>query len=91
MAGLTMTQAYKRQPERRRLRPSWPWRRRAPGHLLAGHGLLRVVGRRALGKAGGIEEAGDAIRRLGALGEPGLDLLDVELDAVGESLGSSGL
>src|SRR5262245_27861994 len=49
--------------------------------LLARHGLFRVVARGALDDTGGIEEARDAIRRLRALGEPGLDLVHVELQA----------
>src|SRR3954453_3131509 len=49
--------------------------------LLARHGLFRVVARSALDHAGGIQEAGHAVRRLRALGEPGLDLVHVELEA----------
>src|SRR5205085_12212486 len=49
--------------------------------LLARHGLFRVVARGALDDAGGIEEAGDAVGRLRALGEPGLHLVHVELEA----------
>src|ERR1044072_2574674 len=49
--------------------------------LLARHGLFRVVARGALHDAGGIEETGDAVGRLRALGEPGLDLVHVELQA----------
>src|ERR1700754_4882177 len=48
--------------------------------LLAWHGLFRVVARRALGDAGGIEEARHAVRRLRALGKPGLHLVHVELE-----------
>ena len=47
--------------------------------LLARHGLFRIVARGALDDAGGIEEARHAVRRLRALGEPGLDLVHVEL------------
>ncbi len=47
--------------------------------LLARHGLFRVAAGRALHDAGGIEEAHHAVRRLRALGEPGLDLVHVEL------------
>ena len=43
-------------------------------------GLLRGL---ALHQAGGVEEAQDAVGRLGALGEPGCDLLVVEGDAGG--------
>src|SRR6185437_12335284 len=49
--------------------------------LLARHGLFRIVARGALGDAGGIEEARHAVRRLRALGEPGLHLVHVELEA----------
>src|ERR1700749_1386225 len=42
--------------------------------LLARHGLFRIVARRALGDAGGGEEARHAVGRLRALGEPGLHL-----------------
>src|SRR5262245_21384906 len=49
--------------------------------LLARHGLFRIVARRALDDAGGIQEAGHAVRRLRALGEPGLHLVHVELQA----------
>src|SRR4029079_3079126 len=55
--------------------------------LLAGHRLLRVVAGGTLQEAGGVEEAQDAVGRLGALGEPGLDLLVVENDAGGIVLG----
>src|SRR3984957_6468727 len=48
--------------------------------LLARHGLFRIVARRAFGDTGGIEEARHAVRRLRALGEPGLDLVHVELE-----------
>src|ERR1700710_1612919 len=48
--------------------------------LLARHGLFRVVARGTLHDAGGIEETGDAVGRLRALGEPGLDLVHVELE-----------
>ena len=41
-------------------------------------GLLGVVARLALHEAGGVEEAQHAVGRLRALGEPGLDLLEVE-------------
>src|ERR1700689_4653935 len=47
--------------------------------LLARHGLFRIVARGALGHAGGVEETRDAVRRLRTLGEPGLDLVHVEL------------
>src|SRR5262245_60447034 len=47
--------------------------------LLARHGLFRIVARSALHDAGGIEETGDAVRRLRALGEPRLHLVHVEL------------
>src|SRR5713226_6441848 len=47
--------------------------------LLARHGLFRIVARGAFCHAGGIEKARHAIRRLRALGEPGLDLVHVEL------------
>src|SRR4030088_986020 len=46
--------------------------------LLARHGLFRVFARGALGATGGIEETRDTVRRLRALGEPGLDLVHVE-------------
>src|SRR5712672_2669041 len=46
--------------------------------LLARHGLFRIVARGALGDTGGIEETRDTVRRLRALGEPGLDLVHVE-------------
>src|SRR5262249_6725329 len=49
--------------------------------LLARHGLLRVAARLALLDAGGVEEAHHAVRRLRALGEPGLHLVHVELEA----------
>src|SRR3954454_17681876 len=49
--------------------------------LLARHGLFRVVARGALDDTGGVEEAGHAVRRLRALGEPGLHLVHVELEA----------
>src|ERR1700710_336630 len=48
--------------------------------LLARHGLFRVVAGGALHDTGGIEETGHAVRRLRALGEPGLDLVHVELE-----------
>src|SRR5215218_6438430 len=47
--------------------------------LLARHGLFRVVARGALHDTGGIEETGDAVGRLRAFREPGLDLVHVEL------------
>src|ERR1700689_779270 len=47
--------------------------------LLARHGLFRIVARGALHHAGGIEEARHAVRRLRALGEPGLGLVHVDL------------
>src|SRR5215468_7043463 len=47
--------------------------------LLARHGLFRIVALLALLDAGGIEEAHHAVRGLRALGEPGLDLVHVEL------------
>src|SRR6186713_303704 len=47
--------------------------------LLARHGLFRVAAGGALDDAGGIQEAGHAIRRLRALGEPGFHLVHVEL------------
>src|SRR5215208_7399947 len=47
--------------------------------FLARHRLFRVVARRAFGHAGGIEKTRHAVRWLGALGEPGLDLVHVEL------------
>src|SRR5258705_303278 len=47
--------------------------------LLARHGLFRIVARGALHDTGGIEETGHAVGRLRALGEPGLDLVHVEL------------
>ena len=50
--------------------------------LLAGLRLLRVVARRALGKAGGIEEAQHAVGRLGAVLHPMLDALGLEHDAL---------
>src|SRR5579862_6958507 len=49
--------------------------------LLSRHGLLRVVARFALRNTGGIEEAHHAIGGLRALGEPGLHLVHVELQA----------
>src|SRR5215216_106959 len=47
--------------------------------LLARHGLFRVAAGGALDDAGRIQEARHAIRRLRALGEPGLHLVHVEL------------
>src|SRR5258708_27912017 len=47
--------------------------------LLARHRLFRIVARGAFDDAGGIEEARDAVRRLRALGKPGLDVVHVEL------------
>src|ERR1700676_2878405 len=55
--------------------------------LLARHGLFPIVAPRALGDAGGIEEARHAVRRLCALGEPGLDLVHIELQPFGVVLG----
>src|SRR4029079_12229505 len=49
--------------------------------LLARHGLLRVVAGFALLDAGSVEETRHAVRRLRALGDPGLHLLNVELEA----------
>src|SRR5437762_10342046 len=48
--------------------------------LLARHGFFRVVARGAFDHAGGIEKTRYAVRRLRALGEPGLDLVHVELE-----------
>src|SRR5262249_12266478 len=50
--------------------------------LLARDRLLRVVALLALADAGGIEEAHHAVGRLRALGEPGLHLVHVELEAL---------
>src|SRR6202011_2775402 len=47
--------------------------------LLARHRLFRIVARGAFCQAGGIEETRYAVRRLRALGEPGLDLVHIEL------------
>src|ERR1700716_638816 len=47
--------------------------------FLARHGLFWIVARGAFCHAGGIEEARHAIRRLRALGEPGLGVVHVEL------------
>src|SRR5437762_10628814 len=47
--------------------------------LLARHGLFRVVAGGTLDDSGGIQEARHAVGRLRALGEPGLDLVHVEL------------
>src|SRR6267142_7085197 len=47
--------------------------------LLARHGLFRIVARGAFCHAGGVEETRHPVRRLCALGEPGLDLVHVEL------------
>src|SRR5882672_2363140 len=47
--------------------------------LLARHGLFRVVAGGALDDTSRIQEARHAVRRLRALGEPGLDLVHVEL------------
>src|SRR5271169_4045272 len=55
--------------------------------FLARHRLLRIVARGTLHDAGGIEETRDAVRRLRALGEPGLDLVHVELQPFGVVLG----
>ena len=54
--------------------------------LFARLGLLRVVARRALLDAGGIEEAQDAVRRLGADAQPVRDAVGVELHALGQIL-----
>src|SRR5262245_31667293 len=51
--------------------------------LLARDRLFRVVALLALGDAGGIEETHHAIRRLRALGDPGLHLVHVEHQALG--------
>src|SRR5256885_4246575 len=51
--------------------------------LLARHRLLRIAVRLALLDAGGIEKAHHAIRWLRALRDPGLDLLEVELQPLG--------
>src|SRR5260370_40234797 len=64
--------------------PGHPLRRLGGGFgvglaLLAWHGLFRIVARGAFCHAGGVEKARHAIRRLRALGEPGLDLVHVEL------------
>src|SRR3546814_20840961 len=50
--------------------------------LLARLALVRVVAGFALGNTGFGEEAQDAVGRLGALGDPFLDALDVQLDAL---------
>ena len=55
--------------------------------LLARLGLLRVVARGALLDAGGIEEAGDAVRRLGADAQPVRDAVLVELHPLRVVLG----
>ena len=49
--------------------------------------LVRVVARGALADAGGIEEAGDAVRRLGADRQPVRDALVEQLDALRAVLG----
>src|SRR6266446_1454683 len=48
--------------------------------LLARHGLFRVVAGGALDDTSRIQEARHAVGRLRALGEPGLDLVHVELE-----------
>ena len=70
-----------------RSQPSTDFRRRLGGGfglglaLFARHGLMRIFARLPLLDAGGVEEAHHAIRRLRALGDPGLDLVHVELQA----------
>src|SRR4029077_10930293 len=50
--------------------------------FLARDRLLGIVARLTLADALGVEEAHDAVRRLGAFGEPALDLLEVDLEAL---------
>ena len=59
--------------------------------LLARLGFLRVVTCRALADAGGIKEAQDAVRGLGAYAEPMLDWSASSFTRSGESFASSGL
>src|SRR3984885_9176286 len=59
--------------------------------LLARHGLFRVVALFALLHAGGVEETHYAVGRLRALGEPGLELVHVELEPLGIVLGQQGI
>src|SRR5439155_21221002 len=47
--------------------------------LLARHGLFRIVARGTFCHAGGVEEARHPVRGLRTLGEPGLDLIHIEL------------
>src|SRR6478672_5899083 len=54
--------------------------------LLARLSLLRVVARRTLADAGGIEEAQDSVRGLGSHSKPMLDAVRVELHALGRIL-----
>src|SRR5690606_13544404 len=49
---------------------------------LAGLALLQVLAHGLLAQAGGLEEAGDAVGRLGAVREPVLDALEVDLHPV---------
>ena len=65
------------------LRRGFGCRRFALEALLAGLRLLRVVARLALQEAGLVEEAGDAVGRLRADGQPMLGAVEVELHAVG--------
>src|SRR6478672_9537742 len=55
--------------------------------LLAGDRLGRVIALLALCHPGLIKEARHAVGRLRALGHPGLDLLEIELHALGLLLG----
>ena len=55
--------------------------------LFARDGLVRVVARGAFLDTGGVEEAGDAVARLGADAQPMLRAIGVELDTLGIVLG----
>src|SRR3546814_4260586 len=55
--------------------------------LFARDGLVRVVARGAFLDARGVEEAGDAVARLGADAQPMLRAVGVELHALGIVLG----
>src|SRR3546814_10347630 len=59
--------------------------------LLARLGLLRVVAGGALLHAGGVQEAGHAVGRLRAGGDPVLRPLDVQNDALLVALGQDGV
>src|SRR5438270_10667352 len=51
--------------------------------LLARHGALRITPRLTLHHPGLIEKAQHAVARQGALGEPGLHLVEIELQPLG--------